>query len=210
VGELIRRITGQSLREVVAQHIAAPLGADFGIGATGPCVAELVPPPPAGFDVESLDHDSVVYKTLTGPWIEAQVAATSGWQHAEIGSSNGYASALALARILSVLAGTGEHAGGRLLSAGTVAEVFRPRSAGIDLVLGTPIEYGLGFGLSRPDAFPFLPNGGQCYWGGWGGSLVVIDPRHRMSFAYVMNTMAASLLGSPTSAALAQALYAAF
>jgi CubicO group peptidase (beta-lactamase class C family) len=33
IGEVIRRITGQTLNEFVATEIAGPLGADFQIGA---------------------------------------------------------------------------------------------------------------------------------------------------------------------------------
>ena len=42
-----------------------------------------------------------------------------------------------------------------------------------------PIRYGLGYGLF----------GNTFGWGGWGGSLVVIDPDDRMAVAYVTNQM---------------------
>jgi len=28
-----------------------------------------------------------------------------------------------------------------------------------------------------------------CFWGGWGGSLIVIDTERKMSIAYMMNRM---------------------
>ena len=45
----------------------------------------------------------------------------------------------------------------------------------------------MGFGLPSP-MLP-LPNPRTCYWGGWGGSLAIIDMDAKLSFSYVMNKM---------------------
>ena len=65
---------------------------------------------------------------------------------------------------------------------------------GIDLVTGIPIKWGVGYGLA--------PEGRVCSWGGYGGSLMIIDVDRRMTFAYVMNKMAPS--GGTIAAALAE------
>ena len=42
-----------------------------------------------------------------------------------------------------------------------------------------PARYGLGYGIF-----------GSTYgWGGWGGSLVMVEPAERMAVAYVTNQM---------------------
>ncbi len=41
------------------------------------------------------------------------------------------------------------------------------------------MRYGLGYGLF----------GTTCGWGGWGGSMVMIEPDTRMAVAYVTNQM---------------------
>ena len=46
-----------------------------------------------------------------------------------------------------------------------------------------------GFGLPKQEAVPDIPDGRICYWGGWGGSMVVMDSDRRTTFAYVMNNM---------------------
>ena len=46
-----------------------------------------------------------------------------------------------------------------------------------------------------------------CYWGGWGGSLVIADAAQRMCSAYVMNRMTGTTLGDRRAAALAYATY---
>jgi CubicO group peptidase (beta-lactamase class C family) len=50
---------------------------------------------------------------------------------------------------------------------------------GVDRILGMSVRYGLGYGLF----------GSACGWGGWGGSIVMIEPDDRMAVAYVTNQM---------------------
>ena len=82
----------------------------------------------------------------------------------------------------------------RLLSPRTIDRIFEVQSDGIDLVMGIPLKRGVGYSL--------LPEGRVCYWGGTGGSLVVIDVDRRITFAYVMNKMAPA--GGAIAAALAE------
>ena len=49
----------------------------------------------------------------------------------------------------------------------------------------------------------------MCFWGGWGGSLVVVDLDARMVVAYVMNKMGEGTLGDFRGAGIAFAAYAA-
>jgi hypothetical protein len=84
--------------------------------------------------------------------------------------------------------------GVRLLSPETIARIFEVQSNGIDLVIGTPFAYGVGYGL--------YPGGRVCAWGGTGDSCVIIDADRRITFAYVMNKMAPG--GGTIAAALAQ------
>ena len=70
VGEVLRRITGVSLKEFVATEIAGPLGADFQIGAAEADwgrIANVTPPPPLEFDLAAVGMDSPAVKTLHRP-----------------------------------------------------------------------------------------------------------------------------------------------
>jgi len=96
VGEVVRRISGKTLKQFVAEEIAGPLGADFQIGAAESDwdrIADVVPPPPLPFDLAALDPDSPVVKTLTGPPVAAEVANTPGWRRADLGAVNGHGNA---------------------------------------------------------------------------------------------------------------------
>ena len=210
VGELVRRISGKPLRQFVAEEIAGPLGADFQIGAAEgdwARIADVVPPPPLPFDLQALGPDSPAVKTLTGPAIDAAVASTPGWRLADIGAANGHGNARSVARIMSVVARGGQIGGVRLLGPGTIDLIFREQRNGVDLVLGVPLRLGIGYGLPRPDLLPWLPDERICFWGGWGGSMIIMDTGRRMTISYMMNKMAPGIIGSDRSATYGQAIY---
>ncbi len=212
VGELVRRVTGRSLKQFVAEELAGPLGADLQIGALETDwdrIAEIVPPPPLVIDLAALDPDSPMVRTFTGPVADAAVANTAGFRRADIGAWNGHGNARSVARVLSALALDGTVDGVRLLSPSTIELIFDEQSDGVDLVLGVPVRFGIGWALPKPELLAYVPDGRICYWGGWGGSLIISDLDRRLTIAYVMNKMAPGILGSPRSEAYVRAIYAA-
>ena len=67
----------------------------------------------------------------------------------------------------------------RLLSQAGCDRAREEQFHGVDRVLGMEVRWGLGYGLF-----------GSTYgWGGWGGSIVMIEPDERMAVAYVTNQM---------------------
>jgi CubicO group peptidase (beta-lactamase class C family) len=212
VGEVVRRISGMPLKQFVAEEIAGPLGADFQIGAAESDwdrIANVVPPPPLPFDLEALGLDSPVVKTFTGPVADANNANTPGWRQADIGAANGHGNARSVARILSVISRGGEVDGVRLLRPETIDRIFRVQASGPDLVLGVPLRFGIGYGLPMPETIPYIPDGRVCFWGGWGGSVIIMDTDRRLTISYMMNLMGPGIIGSDRSAEYVQAIYAA-
>jgi len=210
VGEIIRRITGTRLRDFVAAEIAGPLGADFQIGAREadwPRCAEIIPPPPLPFDLS--DTDSVLVKTVLTASTDASAANTPGWRRAEMGALNGHGNAASVLRILSAVTLGGESHGVRLLSPATIELIFREQAHGVDLFLSVPIRWGIGFGLPEPASVPYVPEGKVCFWGGWGGSMIIMDLDRRLTISYAMNQMKPGIIGSDTAAAYSEAIYAA-
>jgi CubicO group peptidase (beta-lactamase class C family) len=211
VGEVVRRISGKTLKEFVATEIAGPLGADFQIGAKAADwdrIADVVPPPPLPFDLSTLDPESPTYKTMTGPGPSAETANTPGWRQADIGAANGHGNARSVARILSTISLGGEVDGVRLLSPKTIDLIFDEQADGVDVVLGVPLRFGIGYGLPS-ESVPYLPKGRICFWGGWGGSMIIMDLDRRLTFAYMMNKMAPGIIGSDRSAGYLEAVYRA-
>jgi len=213
VGEVVRRITGKSLGTFFADEIAGPLGADFHIGLSPEHdhrVSPVIAPPPLPIDMESLDVTSPMFKTFTGPPVDANFANTEAWRRAEIGAANGHGNARSVARIQAIVANGGTVDGVQLLSPSTIDTIFEVQADGVDLVLGAPLKFGIGYGLAQPDTLPYLPQTGRlCFWGGWGGSMIIIDVDRRMTIAYMMNQMAPGIIGGPTATELITATYSA-
>ena len=63
--------------------------------------------------------------------------------------------------------------------------------------------------LPKPELVPYIPEGRICFWGGWGGSMIVTDLDRRLTVAYMMNKMAPGIIGSPRSEAYLRAVYRA-
>ena len=88
----------------------------------------------------------------------------------------------------------------------TIEKIIEEQYYGPDLVIDMPIRWGLGFGLPSKE-MPIGPNPRAFYWGGWGGSVIVVDLDARVSFSYVMNKMSANTMGDRRVFGPAVALY---
>ena len=144
-------------------------------------------------DLTQLDPNGPAFKTFTGPTMPADLkwSWTERWRRADIGAGNGHGNARSVARLQSAVA-CGEVDGVRLLSPQTIDRIFEVQSNGIDLVIGIPLKFGVGYSLG--------PEGRVCSWGGTGGSTVIIDVDRRITFAYVMNKMAPAAVIAPALA----------
>lgn len=85
-------------------------------------------------------------------------------------------------------------------------EATNEAANGVDLVLGRPSRFGLGFQLTQPER-PMGPNAGSFGHFGTGGSLGFADPQANVAFAYVMNR-GGSQWQDPRNRALIDAVYA--
>jgi CubicO group peptidase (beta-lactamase class C family) len=208
IGEVVRRVTGQSLGTFFRTEIAEPLGADLHIGTPRehfPRIAELTPPKSG--PASEADAGSIAARTFRNPPVNAHAAATDGWRLAEIPAANGHGNARSIVRVQTAVANGGSAFGVNLLSEAGARRVFDEQTNGPDLVLGVPIRFGMGYGLTS-ELMPMGPNEHIAYWGGWGGSTVVIDQDARLCVSYVMNKMEADLLGDMRGFAILQAAYA--
>lgn len=211
VGEVIRRVAGQTVGTFFASEVAGPLGADFHIG-TGPehddRIARVIPPAPLTAALEGADPESIAVRTLVNPLLRAEASWEQAWRRAEIPAAGGHGNARSVARVQSALAHGGEIDGVRLLSENGCRAVFEQQANGLDLVLGVPLTLGMGYGLSSPET-PIGLNTSTCYWGGWGGSLVVCDLENRLCVSYVMNRMGEGTVGDERGIGILFAAYAA-
>jgi CubicO group peptidase (beta-lactamase class C family) len=211
-GEVVRRVTGQTIGEFAAKEITGPLGADFHIGTGAEHDARVahVIPPSAPLSVEGAEEGSVALRTLLNPQppLDAAVSSTIPWRRAEIPAAGGHGNARSVALVHTPMACGGEANGVRLLSPQGIEPVFDEQTYGQDLVIPMVVRHGIGFGLPSPEV-PISPNERACFWGGWGGSVAVIDLDARMSFSYVMNKMGEGTVGDMRAAGPLLAAYMA-
>jgi CubicO group peptidase (beta-lactamase class C family) len=195
IGEIVRRITGESIGTWFAKEVAGPLGADFHIGlppSEDHRVSLVIPPPPFDPGALGMEVSPMTLRVFTNPLIDATFPHREWWRRAEIPAANGHGNARSVALVQSVIAGRGEARGTRLFSAAGCDPIFDEQIDGIDLVLGLPNRFGMGYGLRNE----LMPIGERaCFWGGYGGSLIVMDLDARLTVCYVMNRMESGIQG---------------
>jgi CubicO group peptidase (beta-lactamase class C family) len=208
VGELVRRITNKTFATFVADEIAGPLGADFQVGARDRDVDRIAPlvAPPRTDPTGDPDPASIAVRTFTAPVMSVKATTTPEWRAADLGALNGHSNARGVLDVLRILSLGGEAGGVRLLSEKTIDLVFDQQADGEDLVLEAPFRWGIGYCLGSP-VVPYVPAGRTFYWGGWGGSMAVMDLDRRLTITYAMNAMAPGILGSARSEAYIRAVY---
>jgi CubicO group peptidase (beta-lactamase class C family) len=192
IGEVVRRITGKTIGTFFKEEIAGPIGADFWIGlpaSEDARVAELIPPPSAP---PGTGATTEIGRLMANPPIDPLATRTRAWRAAEIPAAGGHGNARSVAQVQSILANGGVMNGKRIMSEAGARRALEEQIEGTDVVMGVPAKFGLGYGL--PGAMiPLNPN--TCFWGGYGGSLVIVDFDKRACFAYVMNKMAPTTIG---------------
>ncbi|MHA2185963.1 MAG: serine hydrolase domain-containing protein, partial [Promethearchaeota archaeon] len=198
LGELVNKITGKSLGSYFKENISQPLRADFTLGIPAEFekrVAELIPP-----DIpfnEALEEGSFIYKILgiPGGWNLGgemtkdfvKFCNTPAFRKYDLPSTCGYANARSLARIGSVIACGGTIDEVHLLTQDALNVALEEQFHGKGYVFIDGIRYGIGFGL--PSDIKPIKNPNTLYWGGWGGSVTIMDLDAKLSISYVMNKM---------------------
>ena len=228
VGEVLRRITGRSVGELMAAELSGPLGLDAWIGLppeleprVEPLVGGITPEPSDDVDpalremlAQFMGPESTLGKALScnGGLAEVGVFNTPELRAAELPAANGVTDARSLSRLYAALVGPVEAderfpAASRVLAPETVAAATVRQTSGNDAVLFFESTFGLGFMTSSP----FSPYGGPAGFGhaGAGGSVGFADPDAGLGCGYVMSKMQQNLSGDPRSTSLIGATYAA-
>jgi CubicO group peptidase (beta-lactamase class C family) len=209
VGEVVRRITGKSLGTVFREEIAEPLDADFHIGLPASedhRVADLIPPAP-GTGIGEGEQSELSRNMSSNPGINPFDTRTRAWRAAEIPAAGGHGNARSIAEIHAVLANGGVAKGKRIMSEAGCRRALEQQVEGTDLIFDGPARFGLGFGL--PSAMVPLPNPNTIFWGGYGGSLVIIDMDARATFGYAMNKMVGTTTGDMRALGMAGVMWQA-
>lgn len=210
IGELVRRITGRTLGTFFREEVAEPLGADFHIGVNAADfdrVAQMIPAAAGdGVTPAAPDPASIPARVFGSADLGNDAVNSRGWRQAEIPAANGHGNARSVVRAQTALANGGSAFGVSLLSQAGCRRMLEEQSNGPDAVLIMPIRFGMGYAF--PNALmPMSPSENGMFWGGAGGSTIVVDQDHHVCFSYVMNQMVTAITGDRRGGLLGNAFY---
>ena len=208
IGEVVRRITGKSFGTFFREEVGEKMGADFHVGVDPKHfgrIADLVPPAD-DIPILQMDPESIPGRVFASLDIIGDTTQTDGWRMSEIPAANGHGNAHSVVRAQTALANGGSAFGVRLLSAECCQRGLEVQTDGKDAVLGQPVRFGMGYALPTTE-LPVSPNANALWWGGAGGSTIVVDLDAHLCFSYVMNRMSNQIIGDPRGASLGRAVY---
>ena len=219
VGELVQRVAGKPICELLASEIATPLGLD-GLFCGVPAdqqhrCAQLFA---RGFDApiekRRTNTDQLIARAerwkrrlasvglrwdpteaiaaLLPPGMEQLDFESEAFRSASILAANGMFTARALARLYACLAAGGELDGVRLLSAEAVARATTEQNRGVGRVIPLSMRWRLGY--HRAFALGARSPRGFGHYG-FGGSGAFGDPKRQLSVALTVNSGVGSPLG---------------
>ena len=204
-GELIRRVSGRTVGQILREDFDEPYRMSIFCGLTESEMTRasaMVKPPAAPNLGELTDIRKTAFLTK---WASPAGVSRDAWAQAEIPASNCHADAASLARLMSAFAMKGEFEGEPLFSEDVYEQAVAERIRGDDLVL--PFNLSWAAGLMRNTGGVYGPEEQAVGHYGFGGSCMFADPVNRLSFAYVPNRMSPELIADPRAMALIKALY---
>lgn len=223
VGELIRRVSGESLGQYFQRAIAGPAGAQCWIGLPEEQQANVAPiiaaRPTRGAPVSRFtksllsEPNSISAKALFN---QGGFKPNSPACHrAEIGGGGGLSNGRGLARLYAPFACGGELDGHTYVDSVTLARMQEVACATHeDATLLIPSRFGLGFMKSMDNRRSQEVAKDSAILGaaafghvGAGGSIGFADPAHKLSFGYTMNKLGLGLLLNERGQSLVDATY---
>ena len=190
VGEIIRRVSGKPISQLLREEISGPLGIEkelyFGMPrAEHRRLAVLEDAPmPADFQMPAMPPDLPMFKAAPMSLMPNAAFGNRPDTLAADIPAGGKTSARAIARMYAAMLGKVE--GVRLLSPERLREATTASFSGVDEVFGMPTTWALGYSIGVP--------GGETKTafgvGGVGGSFAGCDPATGIAFGMTKNRLA--------------------
>jgi len=224
--EIVRRTAGETLGSYWGRVFRRPLGLDlwFGLPAdlvdtAATVIAPKAPPEPGPFAKAFADTRSLTRRALGEPggMLTPSVMNAAAMRTASVPSLGAIATADALARFYSMLAGTGLPGTGpagdgsplfpeaALFGEATLAAMRTTLSSGPDRVLVEKTSFSAGFMTNEHGVYGRAA--GAFGHPGAGGSLAFADPALGLGFAFIPSGMHPGALPGPRTRKLVAALF---
>jgi len=222
-GEVLRRVTGQTIGEFLQKEFSVPLGLDFFMGLPDDRMkdaATMIFPeqeePQADFFISvEEDPDGIQSKMFNNDGGHMGEFQTTAALKSLIPAAGGLATARGLAGIYAPFACGGELGGQRFVDDDQLLRMSSVSSAcGLDKCLLVPMRFSEGFTKTmdnrkgkpgNQDTILMSEDAFGCP--GFGGSIGLADPGAMMSFGYCMNKMGPGTALNPRGQGLLDATY---
>ena len=209
VGEIVRRVAGKSIGEVVRDDISTPFDINVAFGldedAQGRC-ADVVWTPGDPLLQSLTDPETLIGRCWSslplGPGEED--FNSTRFRAAEMPAFNCHGSAHGIARLFGVLANEGQLDGNCVLSPAMIETATTERWRGVD-PLGLDCRMARGFRLAN-DYAPMSGSPRAFGHTGIGGALGFADPDRKIGFGFTPNRLAPGPGMSPYAGRLVDAL----
>lgn len=202
--ELIRRVTGRPVQDVIREEIAAPLGIDISLGAPAgnalgarrahviaPARATAAEPERLAFEQAFTSADTPLGQLLLADGTSNLITELERFMNdgpgitVPLSGTNGICTARDLARVYQLLARGGELDGVRLLSPDAVRDAAAVQFDGTDEIWGGAARWASGFQLTGNMGTRYGLDDSGFGQPGQGGQYGWADPIRGLSFAYV-------------------------
>jgi len=191
-GEIIRRVTGRPISQVLREQISGPLGVEHELyfGMPRPeqrrlAVLEDAPLPP-NFQMPEMPPDLPMFKAAPMSLMPNAAFGNRPDTLAADIPAGGKTSARAIARMYAAMLGT--VGGVRLLPQSRLREATATPLSGVDEVFGMPTTWALGYAAGIPGQEPHDPPTAFGV-GGVGGSFAFFDRASGIAFALTKNRL---------------------
>ncbi|HMB72928.1 MAG TPA: serine hydrolase domain-containing protein [Gammaproteobacteria bacterium] len=215
LGEIMRRVCGQTVGPFLREHVSTPLRAEYYIGGMSDkeqaFVAEVMPNMEAKLFAAKDHADQTSLRALAfrqnpdEPW--AVTMNRREWRTVEVASGSGHGNARGVARIYGALGNGGDLDGVHIMSEGQIEAMITEQHNQVEALQDRPYHQALGVLLNTPEAVYMGPNMRSFGHHGIGGSIGFCDPDAGIGFAYACNKMHAVGTNGPRAARLIDALY---
>ena len=190
LGELVRRVTGDTIGAFLRHEVGEALGADYHIGLRPDEIArvsDMHPNPENAFFKISGDASTPLGRAFRSAPTMGYFQNCREIRELEVPSFGGHGNARAMARIYAMLAGDGEVDGVRLLSPAAVAQAAELVWDHDCIMTQRHLRMGYGFMHNETNTLPMGENPAAFGHSGTGGAVAWCDRARNMSFAYCTN-----------------------
>ncbi|WP_094766314.1 serine hydrolase domain-containing protein [Aquimarina agarivorans] len=209
-GEIIKRVSGKSIGQVLQDELATPLDAEVFIGLPKDKhdeVATLYKPITQHQLPDLITLPDFLASAVGNPVLDAESPNRPEWREAEMPALNGHGSAEGIAKLYHPLAQSGKSDSLNYLSNETIDKMTTVASSRLDAMIGMPVDWAHGMVMNTLDLKLYGENKKAFGHSGWGGSFGCADRENQVAIGYVCNQMGPDTVGDARTPRIIKSIF---